>query len=317
MKLTSHLRHLPILLTGALLCSSCKKQEAPTSSSEQKSPRSSSSLSESQSDTGSAVASPVREIVKTPKPTAAEQLAYDEAYAAFTQNPSDVSALKSFLKKWPTGINAVSAHNTVSSVYYQQGLLADYLANGRSAWEAAKDLDPSHDVLANRSFADYSWALSFFGKRDELGELLTSIENREITSHAPAFLRAQESMASMVDNTENSHLCGPHSLFCILQEQGNETPDQVFETGAKSTEQGMNFAQVAEIAAEVGMPFQVARAEGATAVPVPSVISWKDGHFSAVVRETPSGKVVVEDSMFRQPLIIDPAVCSLNPADTF
>ena len=305
---------LLVLFSGLLLCTSCKKQ-SDSAQHEGVSPNTAEVESDHSSENevsviaGTDTEDVIKEkAIQTFSEDSSEQLdAYAKALALFKGNPTDTSSLEAFIKLWPSGSSSVLARNTLSKVYFNKGLLADYLKNGRAAWEVAKQLAPSHDVTANQSYSDYAWALAFFGKKTELSALIDSVADRPVTSHAAAFQRAQESLVSMQENTESSHLCGPHSLFCILQEQGNTTPDSVFQTGAKSSSQGMNFAQVAQIASEVGMPYQVARVNGAAEVPVPSVISWSEGHFSAVVRRTESGKVVVQDSMFRQPLIVEPS----------
>ncbi|NNC90308.1 MAG: hypothetical protein HKN82_17785 [Akkermansiaceae bacterium] len=246
--------------------------------------------------------------IATGEVSAEEAEALDAALRACAAAPGDPGPLEAFLAANPDGSHALAVRIALSRLYYKRGRLSDVMRNARLAWEAARHAtDRTSRALADRAYGDYAEMLAFFGKRESLRELVDSVADREVSPNAAyGFLRARESLVSMERNTAQSHLCGPHSLFCILRAQGADNPDVVFESGVTSTAQGMNFAQVQALADEAGMDLAVARHAAGRSVPVPAVISWKEGHFSAVTRRTADGRLVVEDTMFRQPLRVAP-----------
>ncbi len=236
---------------------------------------------------------------------------FQKALQIFSENPESTQALEDYVEKYPEGAYALSVRNSLSSIYYSQGRLSEVLDNAKAAWLRGSNSENSTaQYLADAAYASYSRSLAFFGLRAELRELVESVQDRAPASFASlAFVQARESLVSMEQNTESSHLCGPHALFCISQLRGDENPLAPLESPkAVSSERGMNFAQVQEIATDLGMNLVVAKANNARDVPVPSVISWERGHFSAVIERLPSGKLKVQDTMFSQPLLVEPEV---------
>jgi hypothetical protein len=74
-----------------------------------------------------------------------------------------------------------------------------------------------------------------------------------------------------------------------------ETPSEIHRF--KSTMRGTSLAQIQAVAQSLGQPLLAIKRRPGSAVPVPSVVHWKVGHFAAIV-DRQSDRLVMRDPTF-------------------
>lgn len=83
---------------------------------------------------------------------------------------------------------------------------------------------------------------------------------------------------------DESFSCGPRALHQILATSGAADFPHIEVAGVRVPHGGLTLADLAELSVALGMGFQMAcRIDPGAGIPVPSVMHWKRGHYSALV----------------------------------
>ena len=102
--------------------------------------------------------------------------------------------------------------------------------------------------------------------------------------------------------TDPKHLflCGPMALKALMLAQRAE-PDQVrfVDKYRAASSKGVSLAELAGLAEEAHLPYRPIYRTPGQAVPVPSIVHWKVGHFATILGEE-GGRFLVKDPVLAQ-----------------
>jgi hypothetical protein len=144
------------------------------------------------------------------------------------------------------------------------------------------------------------------GHSERLESLFAELGSRDL--HGPTTERitvARELLWRWRERPEEEFRCGPMSLARIRAHQGLADDPRILK--ARATPQGMSLAQVAALAAQSGMKYQMARRQPGASIIFPAVAHWKVDHFSAILdRKEEHGKeyYLVQNPLFEGELWI-------------
>ena len=199
---------------------------------------------------------------------------------------NDYAPLESFLVSYPDSVYAAFLHSRLAKVYYQQGRYSKSLAASERAWLLSRGNESVDGRrLAADSGADLGRMLSRVGRVDELRALLA-----EPASQRPMMGRAAEQFAHsrtalwmMTQRPGSSFRCGSLALANVSRTKGaSPVVTSVFES-ADSPGIGFSLYELETLASQAGMPQKAVYVDQTAAVPVPSVVHWRIGHYAAII----------------------------------
>ncbi len=242
--------------------------------------------------------------------TARENKAIVGALLSFLRRASndDVAPLTQFLEDFPQSAWRVSLLTDLGIVYRRTGHFSKALAVWEEAWELGKNqTEPNPRAIVDRAVAELAELNARVGRYERLEPLFAEIEGREF--HGPATQKvegARRGLWLMRHQPEKSFRCGPLALDRI---RAFHNPADAFDRKiqeSRSTSSGMSLSQVAALAKDLNMDYQIAnRAPGAKIV-LPAVVHWKVGHYAALVKED-NGRFLVKDPTFTDDIWISQA----------
>jgi RHS repeat-associated protein len=215
------------------------------------------------------------------------------------QATDDVSALTSFLRRYPDSPWRVGLLVNLGLIYRQTGYITRALEAWEEAWALGKDETGRRaKVLVDRGVGQLAEWNSRLGRYDRLETLLAELNGRTVLGPATENITgAREGLWFMNNKPESSFLCGPAAIrnlyACLFPGKDIST---VLED-AQSTRQGTSLAQVNELAGAAGLDFRPAKRTNGAKVMWPSVVHWKAGHFAALIQEQ-DGRYLVKDPTF-------------------
>jgi hypothetical protein len=227
-----------------------------------------------------------------------ERAAFSKAINAYLLNGQPEN-LEAFLRQWPESRWAAALEHNLGLLKYREGFFTAAMAYWKSAWERAKgSKDPRLHALANQSLAELAGMQARLGRIEVLRPLLGILKEREVGGSARQMLgTAADALHEMETRPDHSFKCGPFALADVRKALGvpNALAPAIREI--KSPYRGFSLTEVAQLAAELGMPSQMAKWSDAAEIPVPSVVNWKLGHYAAIIGKE-SGKYRVKDLTF-------------------
>lgn len=186
------------------------------------------------------------------------------------------------------------ALNYLSSAYFLKAL-----TTFQAAWNHGKAFtDPSGRAIADRAFGELVHLNARLGRFDELEKLFDETKTRDFTGAATELIAgARDGLGMMKARPEDSFKCGPAALERILTAQ-NGSPTAIAKVmAARSTQKGVNLADVYNLSQEVGMGLQMAKRSSGATLLYPAVIHWKIGHYAAMIKNK-EGFVSFQDPTF-------------------
>jgi RHS repeat-associated protein len=234
-------------------------------------------------------------------PSEEENRALLDAMSTFVArtNRDDVAPLTRFLENFPDGAWAVSLRTELGCEYDRTGWYSKALDSWEQVWRARTTIEPSEAFLAlHRAGSHLANLYARLGRMSELYELLPGLDQLSPTgANADRVRSAKDGLWSMEHTPEISFRCGPLALNRIRFQQNPTNGYPAAILNSKSTTNGMSLAEIAGLAAELGMNYQMAfRAPGAELI-LPAVVHWKVGHYAALIRER-NGLCLTQDPTF-------------------
>ena len=234
------------------------------------------------------------------------RVASEEERAAFLKAINDYLSdkgserLEEFLRDWPESRWAAALEHNLGLLRYRDGFFTAAMSYWQNAWGRAKDSeDPLLRALANQSLAELARMQARLGRIEELKPLLQGVNRREAGGSARQMLEASaEALHRMENNPSESFKCGPFALAEVREALGMPGAFAPAIRDIESPQKGFALREVAELAAQLGMPVQMAKWSEGDAIPVPSIVNWKLGHYAAIVGKDSSGKYRVKDRTF-------------------
>lgn len=228
---------------------------------------------------------------KRPPNTAESEALYQIVQDVFRSKgaPNKWDALEAFVKAnesspWTPSIRAGLALN-----YREQGRYSRALEHWEKAWEATQDsTDPEGRHVAEFVLAHWSRLLASLGRVEKLNGLIAANASRTF-SHPPFYqlwLGTLEGYQVMTTRPEISYRCGTYALFEVgKQLKGPQFPRKEL-LGIPSPTNGFSVATLVEVAGRHGLNLVASRRKSGDAIPVPSVIHWRQKHYAAVLERS-------------------------------
>ena len=227
-----------------------------------------------------------------------ERAAFSKAIDEYLLNQPE--SLEGFLHDWPESRWAAALEHNLGLLRYREGFFTAAMSYWQSAWELARgSKDSRMRALAHQSVAELAKMQARLGRIEELKPLLERINKREAGGSARQMLESSaEALHRMEKNPSGSFKCGPFALAEVREALGMPGAFAPAIRDIESPQKGFALREVAELAAQLGMPVQMAKWSEGDDIPVPSIVNWKLGHYAAIVGKDSSGKYRVKDRTF-------------------
>ncbi len=241
------------------------------------------------------------------EPTAEENAALAAALKIFftaraAADPSDhagvdLSPLEAFLRNHPGSAWKAPLLSNLGILYYRQGRFSQAIDAWRGAWDLGKDA-PGPQPAVDRALGELARMYSRLGMMDEIEALLAETDGRTLTGAAKEMIiRSREALWQMKRQPEESFKCGPFALDRILAARNPADPAREVVNRYPSTSEGTSLAELDKLAESIGLGARLISRSRGSAIPVPSVVHWKLGHFGALV-EKRGTRYLLRDSTF-------------------
>jgi len=245
-------------------------------------------------------------------PTAQENAALARALLVFysRRDLQWIAPLQIFLGQHPQSPWNASLLVSIAGVLRDAGAFSRAMETADAAWELTKDATDQHGrAIADLAFAESISIAAMFGQADVVKTRAESLAGRDIRGPAGVRVKAaRETIGMIVSHPENIIASGPEAVRVLWKLRGSKPPDvrlgssrndlDVGSEGSRSdpalpaalrtfvpTIAGTSLAQVADLAKQTGLRMQMAKRVDARDLPLPAIMHWQLGHFSAVVAE--------------------------------
>jgi RHS repeat-associated protein len=240
-------------------------------------------------------------LVRTRSTTSTEDAALGAALAAFgdRKSPEDQSALSSFARQYPGSgwTPAVLTNIGLSDLHY--GYFSGALDAWSQAWADGRSAQtPAGRRLIDLAVGELAQLDADLGRNQQLKSLLKEISDRPISGSATeAVQTASEELRLAATDPKHLFLCGPLALESLLVAEGYKPNQIAFLQWYEAGPNGTNLAELSALADKAKFAHRIIFRSRGDAVPVPSVVHWKLGHFAAIVGEA-DGRYHVVDPVF-------------------
>ncbi|MFZ2208929.1 MAG: cysteine peptidase family C39 domain-containing protein, partial [Porticoccaceae bacterium] len=218
-------------------------------------------------------------------------------------SPRDLAAFERFLQDFPQSAWRLAVLTNLGLIHYQTGYFSRAIDAWTQAWAAGRAAtDPRARALADRALGELLRMHARLGHADQLAALLDGLGDRELTGPASeALAGAREGLWSMRHDPGIAYLCGPMALKNLLLSQGASEEKVRFLDDYRSGPDGVSLEEVAQLAKQAKLPYQLVHREAGGAIPVPAIVHWKLSHFAAIVAEE-NGYFHLKDPTFGRDL---------------
>jgi len=212
----------------------------------------------------------------------------DALRACLSDRHQQEKVLGDFLARYPQSPWRASLLAGQAASYRREGNFSKAIAAWQEAWRLGKnDTSLRGRYLADQSVGELAQMLAWAGRAEQLQTLLSDVGARQLRGpSAERLSMSRGSLGSPRVGTEAPFKCGASALAQVLNIHTCEfTPQALTINRATSTTKGMSLSQVAALAREVGANYQMAKRRAGSVVPLPCVVHWKLGHYSALLEE--------------------------------
>lgn len=229
----------------------------------------------------------------------AENTALVLALASFSQrtSPDNFEPLTGFLKAYPNSRWRGALLANMGILYRRGGYFNQALNAWEESWQLLKgEKDPRVKLLADKVVSELLMINSWVGRIGAMDSLMSAIDKRIM--EGPAVQRIsnmQTAIWLMKSRPEISFKCGPYALnkLYTLKNKTGMPSEKLMK--AASTPQGFSLTDIAKMSHEIGLNYQMAFREPGSAVIINSVVHWKLGHYSALIKSD-NGRFKCEDA---------------------
>jgi hypothetical protein len=230
-------------------------------------------------------------------PTDAENAALARALLTFAKGAeagSDV-ALRRFLADFSNSPWRASLLLNLGMRYRTFNAYARALASWDQAWKLASPaVDGYGKAVADLAIAEWLLLNASLGQIALVQGVLKEVHARPFSGLAAARLGQAREMAGMIAaHPDKVMSSGPQALIAILQHQAR--PSSPVLTAYRPTAAGTSLVQLRTLAKTAGLDMRIAFRDTATEAPVPSVVHWKVGHYSAVLEREGNRYRIVDE----------------------
>jgi RHS repeat-associated protein len=218
------------------------------------------------------------------------------------QDSDDAGALENFLQAYPDSKWRISLLANLGSHYRQTMQFTKALAAWREMWVMGKDItDPDVKSIVDGAAAEMAHFLVTLGWADELQALLKELDGRPLQGAAFVWVDyARSALMQMQKRPERTFKCGPFALSRVCASLGLNNPANMrLIRHELAGTNGTSLTQNWLLSKRLGLNYQMAMRQRGAAIPLPCLVHWKQGHFSALTKMD-NGRYCVEDGTFSQ-----------------
>ncbi|MGO7532788.1 RHS repeat-associated core domain-containing protein [Rhizobium leguminosarum] len=240
-------------------------------------------------------------LVPTKPTNSAEDDALSAALEAFKgrSDPSDLSSLTGFLAEYPHSGWSSAMWTNIGLSYLHDGYFSRAIDALQTAWvEGQATTSPQSGALVDRAVGELASLNASLGRADELSSLFAEMGDRKISGPATEAIQNAREMLTLV-KADPRHLfnCGPLALRALLLSLNANASDLNFLQFYNAGPEGTTLAELGGLADRLKLDYRLIRRKVGEAVPVPSLVHWKVGHFAAIVGKE-NGRYHVQDAVF-------------------
>jgi RHS repeat-associated protein len=222
-------------------------------------------------------------------PDASENQALASALLAFVASGrEDTGVVEEFLESHPASVWRPSLLANLGVVYRRQGYFTRAMGAWEEAWHLSKGAtDPAQRVVADVAIGNLLEWNAQFGRAEALEILLGEVRGRPIEGPAGEKAHwAREALWVLRNRHQDAIPSGPMALDRLMRHgQPGRAPDPNI-LAVHATPQGSSLLEMRDLSRKAGLNLKMVFREGRAAIPVPSVVHLRTGHFTAVVRAT-------------------------------
>lgn len=221
-----------------------------------------------------------------------------KAYQQRTQ-PDDRSSIETFLSQNPHSAWAPALWTNLGLAYLHDGYFSRAVDAWQKAWTTGSSAtDPRAKALVDRAVGELAQLYANLGHNEQLSVLFEKVGQRPITGSATeAFQSAREELDLAAKDPRHLFICGPLALQQLMLARSVSPGKVDFLQWYRAGSSGTNLAEVGQLADKANLAHQLILRQPGQAVPVPSIVHWKVGHFAAIVGQA-NGRFHVRDSVF-------------------
>ena len=155
----------------------------------------------------------------------------------------------------------------------------------RAAWDATShSVRHREKLLADRAAGELAELYARLGRTDKLEAFLRETETREFLGSArQKIVAAREELNFMWFMPDHAFGCGAAALDVIRTALAPNAPRSLILLDPEAPVGGYTLKALNALAARAHVPGQMAKRVGGAVFPVPSVIHWNAGHYSALI----------------------------------
>ncbi|KWU24671.1 MULTISPECIES: RHS repeat-associated core domain-containing protein [Burkholderia] len=213
--------------------------------------------------------------------------------------PDDIRSLTTFLAHYPHSGWAPAIYANLGFAYLHDGFLSKAIDAWQQAWALGKRAnDPQAKAVVDRAGAELAALYASLGQMQNLSNLFDDMGDRAIAGSATERIQQAHEQLALV-NKDPRHLfnCGPVALRLMILSRNshNRQADrlQYYRAGSNGT----NLAELEQLAGNAKFASRVVYRQPGQAVPVPSIVHWKVGHYGAILGRA-NGRYHVQDPVF-------------------
>lgn len=241
------------------------------------------------------------------------------AYAQATET-DDVSALTAFLEAHPQSRWRAGLLAHLGRIYRHSGLFQDSIEAFEKAWALTRHgTDRYAQTIANWAIGELADLHTHMGHTTRLKELAVDLGSRQLYGPATEqWTAAVESLLRRQQQVGPQAACGIMALTHLLRRESREVTPALL--AAYASHDDMSLLQVNAVAQQSGLQLQMAKRQDGAPIPVPAVMHWQRGHYSAIVeRQEHDGKVryLVENPLAQEAIWIRQEVLDAESSGYF
>ena len=209
----------------------------------------------------------------------------------------DASAVENFLNKHPDSQWRVSLTANLGGHYRHTMQFTRALAAWRETWALGKgSADPKVIDVADEAAAEMAQYYVTLGRTDELQALLKELDGHPLRGAASVRVAdVRSALKQMQAHPERVFKCGPFALARICATLGLTNSVNPLVMRELATTNGTSLTQNWLLSKRLGLNYQMAMRRRGAAIPLPCLMHWKQGHFTALTRMD-NGRYLSEDT---------------------
>jgi RHS repeat-associated protein len=222
----------------------------------------------------------------------------------------DGTAIEGFLLTHPNSPRSLSLMVNLATHYRETSQFSKALDIWQRVWASGKNVtDLNGEQIVDKAVGDWATFLVTLGRAEDIRALLHQLSGRQLHgATAVTIADAEDALWQMDHQPEKAFKCGPYSISRIQATLDPSAPTHKLIFAEESTTNGTSLYQNWLLAQKMDLKYQMAKRQLGANIPLPVMVHWKLGHFSAITKLV-DGRYMIEDPTFSQgwisPKILD------------